>query len=129
MAAIGMNTSSCQSWKLACPAAAVPAASTPPTNKSVSPGRTGNSTPDSTKITTSSPTSAHVPKYPISLIGSRKSGINITLVMAHQDTGARWRDGQRAGEASGQRRDAREVQGAAPCAQVADVAAAVDAFG
>jgi hypothetical protein len=37
----------------------------------------------------------------MSLIGSRKSGINITvvLVMAHQDTGVRCGDRQRAGEA------------------------------
>ena len=73
----------------AVPCAAVPAASMPATNSSVSPGSTGNSTPDSTKMTTSRPTSAQVPKYPMSLIGSRKSGINITVeVMAHQDTGA-----------------------------------------
>nr|CRL70296.1 hypothetical protein CPGR_01574 [Mycolicibacterium malmesburyense] len=66
-AAMGMNTSNCHSWKLMTSpppsaSAAVPAANMPATNSSESPGRTGNSTPDSTKITTSSPTSAHVPK-------------------------------------------------------------------
>jgi hypothetical protein len=62
MAAIGMKTSSCHNWKLAWPAAAVPAASIPATNSSVSPGSTGNRTPDSTKMTTSRPTMAHAPK-------------------------------------------------------------------
>src|SRR6476619_7103546 len=96
IAAIGMKTSSCHSWNSACPAAAVPAASMPATNSSVSPGSTGNSTPDSTKITTSSPTNAQAPKYPMSFIGSRKSGMSAScvaaaetavVVMAPQDTG------------------------------------------
>jgi hypothetical protein len=48
----------------------------PATNSSESPGRIGNSTPDSTKITTSRPTRAQPPKYPSSVIGSRKSGMS-----------------------------------------------------
>ena len=54
----------------------------PATNSSESPGRIGNSTPDSTKMTTSSPTSAQVPKYPSSFIGSRKSGMSASWVVA-----------------------------------------------
>ena len=63
-----MNNSSCHSWKFtsatlpSADAVEMPAASIPATKSSESPGRIGNSTPDSTNTTTSSPINAHVPK-------------------------------------------------------------------
>ena len=81
-----------------------PAATTmPATNSSESPGRTGNSTPDSMKTTRSSPQNAQAPNQLSTLMGSRMPGRATTVVVwasavsitGHQAT---WRSCPRANE-------------------------------
>ena len=72
------------------PCAAVPAANMPATNSSVSPGSTGNNTPDSTNMT-----AEQADQCPGAEVADELDRVHEVrhqhhggLVMAHQDTGA-----------------------------------------